>query len=101
MSMDSTAQEKATRHLTAALDSVLAAIVLVGGTPEHVPDDALDAVLAADSAVQDARKGVQQALQRLRTSGAGAAVLLDLEAAVNAYTARCAEAGFRLGRLAR
>ena len=101
MSMDSIAQEQVALHLTAALDSVLAAAVFVGGVPEHVPDDALDAVLAADSAVQDARRGVQQVLQRLRESGQRVEAVLDLEAATNALAARCAEAGFRLGRLAR
>ena len=89
-------------HLTTALDALLAALVVAGGVgQEHVPDDALDAALNAASAVQDARRGVQRVLQQLRDSGGVADALLDLEEATNALAARCAEAGFRLGRAAR
>lgn len=87
-------------HLHAALDQLLAALVLSGGLSDHVPDDALDAVLASDPAVQDARRAVSLALSGLhpgQADGDPHQALLAVEAATNAYAARCADAAYRLG----
>ena len=97
MPMDSTTHEQVADHLAAALDSVLSAIVLVGGLPDDVPDDALDAGLATDEGVRDARESAQEALGRVKDLGVVGEPYFALEATVNALAARCAEAGFRLG----
>ena len=95
--MDSTTQEQVAEHLSAALDAVLAAVVLADGLTADVPDEALDAALAAEEGVQGARRGFQEALQAVRAGGVGPDAYLDLEAACNALAARSSEAGFRLG----
>jgi hypothetical protein len=93
-----TSAEQVAGHVQAALNELLTAAVLIGGVPfVHVPDDALDAALRGSASVQDARQAFNVALRRLRDNGAGADVVLDLEAAVNALAARCAEVGFGVG----
>ena len=98
--MPTPTHEKAVDHLSTALHELLAATVLMGGLPDDIPDDALDAALRIDPALQEARKGVQDALQTLQSSGM-ADSLFVLEEAVNALAARCAEAGYRVGRITR
>ena len=95
--MDSTAHERVADHLFNALDSLLAASVLIGDFPTDVPDEALDAALAADEGVQEARRSHQAALRGVRDVGVGADAFLDLEATTNALAARTAEAGYRVG----
>jgi hypothetical protein len=88
-------------HLQVALDQLLAALIVSGGLPEEIPDDAMDAGLAGNPAVQEARLGLISTLNRLidPSTGDGRQALLALEAGANAYAARCAEAGYRLGLL--
>jgi hypothetical protein len=94
-----TSDERMRDHLQAALDQVLAALVVSGGLPEEVPDNVLEAGLANDPAVQDARLGLVSILNRLidTSTSEGRQALLAIEAAGNACAARCAEAGYRLG----
>ena len=98
--MPTLSQEQTIAHLSTALHELLAATVLMGGLPDDVPDDALDAALKTDPTVMKARKSVQDALQRLRSRGVGEA-LFAWEEAVNALAARCAEVGYRVGQITR
>ena len=98
--MPTPTHEKAFDHLNTAIHELLAAAVLVGGLPDDIPDDALDAALKTDPTVQEARKSVQDALQTLQSRGVGEA-LFAWEEAVNALAARCAEVGYRIGRITR
>ena len=95
--MTTTTQEQVADLISNALDAVLAVVVLVGGLPADVPDDALDAALVADEGVRAARRGFQAALRGVRDVGVVGEPYLALEAACNAVSARCAEVGFRLG----
>ena len=95
--MDSTTQEQVAEHLSAALDAVLAAVVLADGLTADVPDEALDSALASDEGVREARRGLQEVLDGIKDLGVGTEPYLALEASVNALGARCAEAGFRVG----
>jgi len=84
-------------HLKVALDELLAAAVLVGGLDETIPDEALDALLATDPTIRNARAAVQDALQAVALAAVGRDAILTLEEATNAFVARAAEAGFKLG----
>ena len=86
-------------HLQAALDQILASLIISGGLPTEIPEDGLDAAVGNDPAVQDARLGLVTILNSVFDLGASDArqALLAIEAATNAYAARCAEAGYRLG----
>jgi len=100
--MDSTAQERVTEHLAIAIDAIIAARVLAGGLPGDIrADDALDTALGAEPSVKDARKGVQEALQAFQTQEGHQDAFLALEEATNALAARCAEVGYKVGRLTR
>ena len=95
--MDSTTQEQVAEHLSAALDAVLAAVVLADGLTADVPDEALDSALASDEGVREARGSFQEALQAVKDLGVVGEPYLRLEAAVNALAAMTAEAGYRVG----
>jgi hypothetical protein len=86
-------------HLYQAFDQLVAALALSGGIPEEIPDDALDAALGNDFAVQEARLGLISNLNRVieMNTSDGRQAYIAIEAAANAYAARCAEAGYRLG----
>ena len=98
MPMEPDQREQIAEHLGAALDALLAAVVLVDGGGEGitVPGNALDVALGSDPDVQDARAALREALRGLGDV-VGVGVIIDLESAVNAYAARCAEAGFNVG----
>lgn len=85
-------------HLRKALDHIGAAVVIVGGLRDiPMADEALDAAIAQDPAVKDARLDVQRSLRALSDAGPGTAATLALEAAANALAARCAEVGYQVG----
>lgn len=94
-----TGDERVRAHLQTALDQVLAALILTGGVPGEVPDDALDAGVGNDPAAQKARLALISTLTQLVgvSTSDGRQALLAIEAAANAYAARCAEAGYQLG----
>lgn len=98
--MPTPSQEQTIAHLSTALHELLAAIVLLGGLPTDIPDDALDAALKTDPAVQEARQRFQAALQDMRDT-VGKDGIFNLEEAANALAARCAETGVRVGCLTR
>ena len=98
--MPTTMQDQVTDHLHTALHEILAAIVMMGGLPDDPPDDALDAALQIEPAVQEARQRFQTALQDMRDT-VGKDGIFNMEEAVNALAARCAEAGYRVGRITR
>jgi hypothetical protein len=83
-------------HLEAALDNVLAVLAAAGGLPMAVPNDALDAALAADRAFGRARRRFYRSL---KTAGDDTQVMA-IEEAANAMAGRAAEAGYRLGSTA-
>ena len=58
---------KVVEHLDRALEEVLAARVAMGllAEPLPIPDEALDAALAADTRYQDARRQLREAVQAL------------------------------------
>jgi len=88
-------------YLQAALDAVLAAIVLNGGDlGDDIPTDALDAALSADPQVKDARVAFLEALRGIETSRTGddrQGALLAVEAATNALVVQAVDAAYRVG----
>ena len=98
--MPTPSQEQTIAHLSTAIHELLAAIVLMGGLPDDIPADALDAAIKIDPTVQEARQRFQTALQGMRDT-VGKDSILYLEEAANALAARCAEAGYRIGQITR
>jgi hypothetical protein len=89
--------KKVANHLQAALAHLGAALALVGGLWEPPEaDDALDAALAQDQGVKDARQTLQNALEAVRGAGVEED-LRALEEAQNALASRCMEVGYRVG----
>ena len=88
-------------HLDEALDSLMAARVLVGGVPAmEVPAVALDEALAGDDAYQAARKrfrGAWESLAELVDGGETNPVMLTMEESVNAMAVAATDVGWRLG----
>lgn len=96
-----TNEEKIQEHLQAALENVLAALVLSGADPGgDVPTDAIDAALSTDPRVRIARQALDVAVRALDCQGVGDGhrqAVLAVEEAVNALVARAADAGYRVG----
>lgn len=83
-----------------AVDALLRIRVVIGGLDDHeVPQGALDELLRMDVELWRARLELDASLQRLRRAAgpSGAADALDLEAVVNAITARAVDLAYRLG----
>ena len=95
-------EDRLREHLQGALDQLLVALALTGGSALEagVPTDAIDAALGADPAVGIARVTFLEALRSLGNSDARddrRQAVLTLEEATNALVARSADVGYRLG----